>query len=314
MNLSYLDSILVKLINLRSMPRGTRSGITEDEIISLCTTTRKILLAQPTLLRLKAPVNVCGDLHGDFYDLLRIFEIGKYPPFSNYLFLGDYVDRGKQAIDIVALLFALKIKFPKNFFLLRGNHENWKLNRAYGFLDECVANYSDKTWKMINEVFRCLPLAAIIEDEIFCVHGGISPSLDSLDDIYKIKRPIDLSNSGLIADLLWSDPNPNVENGDWAPSDRGIGCLFGPQASSRFCMKFGFSLILRAHEVAPIGYMFPFPDDKSIVTIYSSSATPDVKSGAFLRIDEDLNCEFSIFSAMEEEKSPNAQNLENTSA
>ncbi|EAX96289.1 Ser/Thr protein phosphatase, putative [Trichomonas vaginalis G3] len=289
-NRNHLDSIILKLVKLRYEPPGTRSGITESEIIELCISVRKILLKQPSLLRLEAPVVICGDIHGEFYDLLRIFETMKYPPATNYLFLGDFVDRGKQAIDVVALLFAFKIKFPNNFFLLRGNHENWKTNYHYGFLEECILNYSEKIWKIINEVFRCLPFAAIIDDQIFCVHGGISTSINSLEEIEDIKRPKDVSSHGIIANFLWSDPNANLLDGNWIPSDRGIGILFGPVATSRFCQKFGFSLIVRAHEVAPQGYNFPFQNDKSILTIYSSSSSSESKGAAVLSISEDLQC------------------------
>merc|ERR1719487_85968 len=126
------------------------------------------------LLEISAPVNVCGDTHGQYSDLLRLFEVGGFPPQSNYLFLGDYVDRAKQSIEVITLVMCYKIKYPESFFMLRGNHECASLNRIYGFYDECKRCYSVKLWKVFTEFFNYLPVAAIIEGRIFCVHGGLS--------------------------------------------------------------------------------------------------------------------------------------------
>jgi serine/threonine-protein phosphatase PP1 catalytic subunit len=172
------------------------------------------------LIELEAPLKVCGilfffhfkgDVHGQYYDLLRLFEYGGFPPESNYLFLGDYVDRGSQSIETIILLFSYKIKYPENFFLLRGNHECAAINKIYGFFDECKRRYSPKLWKLFTEAFNCMPIAALIDEKIFCMHGGLSPDLDSLDLIKKINRPTDIPESGLMCDLLWSDPDESVE-------------------------------------------------------------------------------------------------------
>ena len=138
-----------------------------------------------------------GDLHGQYYDLLRLFEYGGYPPEANYLFMGDYIDRGKQSIETISLLFAYKVKYEENFFLLRGNHETSSISRIYGFYDECKKRYSIKLWKLFSDCFNCLPICALIDDKIICMHGGLSPKLESLEDIARIIRPTDVPDDGI---------------------------------------------------------------------------------------------------------------------
>jgi len=122
-----------------------------------------------------------GDTHGQFYDLLRLFNLAGFPPDSNYLFLGDYVDRGRHSIEVMCLLLAYKIKYPENFFILRGNHETDSISWMYGFYDECKRKYSVKLWKAFVDLFNCLPVAALINEKILCMHGGISRNLKSFD-------------------------------------------------------------------------------------------------------------------------------------
>ena len=140
-----------------------------------------------------------GDVHGQYHDLLRLFDHGGFPPSSNYLFMGDYVDRGKQSMETISLLLAYKIKYPENFFLLRGNHESASINRIYGFYDECKRRYSVKLWKTFTDCFNCLPVAALIDDRILCMHGGLSPDLTTLDQIKSIARPTDVPDTGCLS-------------------------------------------------------------------------------------------------------------------
>lgn len=231
--------------------------MTEQEVRGLCLKSREIFLQQPILLELEAPLIICGmyfstyincppihyqhtmklvkfflgDIHGQYTDLLRLFEYGGFPPCANYLFLGDYVDRGKQSLETICLLLAYKIKYPENFFLLRGNHECASINRIYGrqnraslcsqtvytnfafilgFYDECKRRYNIKLWKTFTDCFNCLPIAAIIDEKIFCCHGGLSPDLQNMDQIRRIMRPTDVPDTGLLCDLLWSDPDKDV--------------------------------------------------------------------------------------------------------
>ena len=188
-----------------------------------------------------------GDIHGQYSDLLRLFEYGGFPPEANYLFLGDYVDRGKQSLETICLLLAYKIKYPENFFLLRGNHESASINRIYGFYDECKRRFNVRLWKIFTDCFNCLPVAALIDDRILCMHGGISPELTSLDQIRNISRPMDIPESGLVCDLLWSDPSGDVKG--WGVNDRGVSYTFGADTVAEFLQKNDMDLICRAHQV-----------------------------------------------------------------
>lgn len=158
-----------------------------------------MFLSQPMLLELEAPINIWGDIHGQYQDMLRLFEKAGFPPDANYLFLGDYVDRGKQSLETICLLLAYKIKYPVNIFLLRGNHESDTVNRIYGFYDECKRRLSIKIWKTFVDIFNTMPVAAIISDKIFCCHGGLSPDLKQMDLIRKIARPTNVPDSGNIS-------------------------------------------------------------------------------------------------------------------
>lgn len=130
---------------------------------------------------------------------IRLFEYGGLPPKANYLFLGDYVDdRGKQSLETICLLLAYKIKYPENFFLLRGNHECASINRIYGFYDECKRRFNVRLWKAFTDSFNCLPVAALIDDKILCMHGGLSPELANLDQIRILPRPTAIPDTGLL--------------------------------------------------------------------------------------------------------------------
>merc|ERR1719232_366073 len=199
-------------------------------------------MAQPILLELEAPIKIVGDIHGQYHDLLRLFEHGGFPPEKNYLFLGDYVDRGKQSLEVIILLLVYKVMYPENFFVLRGNHECAAINRIYGFYDECKRRFSIKLWKAFTDVFNCLPVAAIVDDKIFCVHGGLSPSLRSKQQITEHRRPCDVPDVGLICDFLWADPDACTQG--WAESERGVSYTFGSDVVSKFLEDHDFDLMV----------------------------------------------------------------------
>jgi serine/threonine-protein phosphatase PP1 catalytic subunit len=244
-------------------------------------------------LEIQAPITICGDTHGQYTDLLRLFEVGGHPPDTNYLFLGDYVDRGRQSIETICLLMAYKIKNPVNFFLLRGNHECASINRIYGFYDECKKRYSVKLWKLFTDLFNEFPVAACIDDKILLVHGGLSPDLNTLDQLAKLKRPTDIPETGLLCDILWSDPESSQKS--WNENDRGVSYTFNEKVLTKFLDNNNLDLLCRAHQVVEEGY--EFFGDKELVTIFSA---PNYcgefdNSAAIMAVDENLMCSFKIF-------------------
>ena len=301
-----VDEIINKLLQSRKFKPGYKVQLEENEIKWLCYKSRDIFMSQPILLELEAPINICGDIHGQYYDMLRLFEYGGYPPESNYLFLGDYVDRGQQSIEAVCLLLAYKIKFPDNFFMTRGNHECASINRIYGFYDECKKKYSVKLWKIFTDCFNCLPVAALLDDSILCMHGGLSQELEKVEQIKNILRPSDVPEQGLLCDLLWSDPDEASEG--YGANDRGVSVTFGPKVVEDFLKKNDLDLICRAHQVVEEGY--EFFAGRQLVTVFSA---PNYcgefdNSGAMMKIDENLICSFQILKPMTELANINVNN------
>ncbi|KAJ6811925.1 serine/threonine-protein phosphatase PP1 [Iris pallida] len=292
MDEGLLDDIIRRLLDARNGRTARQVHLTEAEIRQLCLTSKEVFLGQPNLLELEAPIKICGDIHGQYSDLLRLFEYGGFPPEANYLFLGDYVDRGKQSIETICLLLAYKIKYPENFFLLRGNHECASINRIYGFYDECKRRFNVRLWKVFTDCFNCLPVAALIDEKILCMHGGLSPTLNNLDQIRNITRPVDVPDQGLLCDLLWSDPDKDIEG--WGENDRGVSYTFGPDTVSEFLEKMNLELICRAHQVVEDGY--EFFAKRQLVTIFSA---PNYcgefdNAGAVMSVDDTLTCSFQI--------------------
>ncbi|KAG6417567.1 hypothetical protein SASPL_119750 [Salvia splendens] len=296
---ALLDDIINRLLEFRNARTVRQVQLSENEIRSLCTTSREIFLSQPVLLELEAPIKICGDIHGQYGDLLRLFEYGGFPPEANYLFLGDYVDRGKQSLETICLLLAYKIKYPENFFLLRGNHECASINRIYGFYDECKRRFNVRLWKVFTDCFNCIPVAAVIDDKILCMHGGLSPDLTDLDQIRNLPRPSDVPDSGLLCDLLWSDPSREMKG--WGMNDRGVSYTFGADKVAEFLMQRDMDLVCRAHQALLLPFLvvedgYEFFADRQLVTIFSA---PNYcgefdNAGAMMSVDESLMCSFQI--------------------
>lgn len=293
-----IEDLIQRLLDAGYSGKRTKSVcLKNQEIAMICSAAREIFLSQPPLLELSAPVKIVGDVHGQYTDLIRIFSKCGFPPAANYLFLGDYVDRGKQSLETILLLLCYKIKYPENFFLLRGNHECAQITRQYGFYDECKRRTTLKTWKIFIDTFNTLPIAAIIAQKIFCVHGGLSPVLNSMDEVRNIRRPTDVPDFGLLNDLLWSDPadSPN----EWEDNERGVSYCFNQVAINKFLARFQFDLVVRAHMVVEDGY--EFFNDRSLVTVFSA---PNYCGefdnwGAVMSVSEELLCSFELLDPLD---------------
>ena len=292
-----IDDMITRLIDAGYTSKIPKPALKVPEIMAICQAAREVFLSQPTLIELSPPVKIVGDTHGQYQDLLRLFEMCGFPPAANYLFLGDYVDRGKQSLETILLLLCYKIKYPENFFLLRGNHECANVTRVYGFYDECKRRLNIKVWKTFIDVFNTLPIAAIVASKIFCVHGGLSPSLSSMDDIRRIERPTGVPDYGLLNDLLWSDPSDTAL--DWEDNERGVSYCFGKAVIQQFLGQYDFDLICRAHMVVEDGY--EFWNERTLVTIFSA---PNYcgefdNFGAVMSVSEDLLCAFELLKPLD---------------
>ncbi|KAG9336087.1 hypothetical protein JZ751_002434 [Albula glossodonta] len=360
-----VDSLISRLLEVRGCRPGKIVQMTEAEVRGLCIKSREIFLSQPILLELEAPLKICGcpdwfgrddraggdlhcvralgspcvillhllglvsrsgDIHGQYTDLLRLFEYGGFPPEANYLFLGDYVDRGKQSLETICLLLAYKIKYPENFFLLRGNHECASINRIYGFYDECerctqTCTRAHTHTSSINRIYG-------FNDECerrtqTCAHTHTRTS--SINRIYgfysECERRTPAHNQSLprpavnganppdheadrcpryrwlLCDLLWSDPDKDVQG--WGENDRGVSFTFGADVVSKFLNRHDLDLICRAHQVVEDGY--EFFAKRQLVTLFSA---PNYcgefdNAGGMMSVDESLMCSFQILKPSE---------------
>lgn len=261
----------------------------------LCAKAIELLATEPNVVQVTPPVTVCGDTHGQFFDLLELFAIGGQCPDTNYLFLGDYVDRGYFSLETFLLLLSLKVRFPHRMTILRGNHESRQTTQAYGFYDEVIRKYNDSAmWDLFNKVFDVLPLCGVIGGKIFCVHGGLSPILTSVEQIQRLDRKKEVPERGPICDLLWSDPEA-VSNFQLSP--RGAGYLFGDSAVKQFNRQNKLSLICRAHQLASDGYVEWF--DKKLFTVWSAPnyCYRGGNPASMLEVDPNCNTVWKMFQA-----------------
>ena len=264
--------------------------MSEAEVKKICEAAKEALSREPNVVAVRAPVTVVGDIHGQFADLVEMFAIGGNAPSTNYLFLGDYVDRGYDSVETVCTVMAMKARWPNRVTLLRGNHESRQITQVYGFYDECLRKYGNaNVWRSITDAFDHLPLAAVIENQIFCPHGGLSPSLDTLEHVRELDRNQEVPHEGPMCDLLWSDPDDRC---GWGISPRGAGYTFGQDISEEFNRTNGLNLIARAHQLVQEGY--EWAHEKAVVTIFSA---PNYcyrcgNRGAIMEVDEHVHREF----------------------
>uniref|UniRef100_A0A2P2HYS1 Serine/threonine-protein phosphatase n=1 Tax=Hirondellea gigas TaxID=1518452 RepID=A0A2P2HYS1_9CRUS len=239
----------------------------ENDLKLLCSLVCDLLLEEGNVQPVSSPVTVCGDIHGQYYDLEELFRTGGQIPDTNYIFMGDFVDRGYYSLETLTRLLALKVKWPHKITLLRGNHESRQITQVYGFYDECQNKYGNaNAWKYCCQVFDLLTVAAIIDDKVFCVHGGLSPEINTLDQIRTIERNQEIPHKGAFCDLVWSDPEDMHRS--WATSPRGAGYLFGERVVNQFMTTNNLTLMCRAHQLVNEGIKFLF--NEQLVTVWSA--------------------------------------------
>ncbi|KZL70954.1 protein phosphatase 2A (calcineurin-like phosphoesterase) [Colletotrichum tofieldiae] len=348
----------------------------ERAMKELCELVKEVLMEESNIQPVCTPVTICGDIHGQFYDLLELFRVAGgmpgetrveapktattvispedieppteitnprlkkkvknagSPPAdeeddddaaaadtsatsradsavevsassqsaeTRFVFLGDFVDRGYFSLETFTLLMCLKAKYPDRIVLVRGNHESRQITQVYGFYEECQQKYGNASvWKACCHVFDFLVLAAIVDGELLCVHGGLSPEIRTIDQIRVVARAQEIPHEGAFCDLVWSDPE-DVET--WAISPRGAGWLFGDKVATEFNHVNGLKLIARAHQLVNEGYKYHFPQN-SVVTVWSA---PNYcyrcgNVASIMTVDKDMNPKFSIFSAVPDDQ------------
>ncbi|KAL4806806.1 Metallo-dependent phosphatase-like protein [Aspergillus unguis] len=341
--------------------------LSEPHMKQLCEIVKEYMMEESNIQPVSTPVTVCGDIHGQFYDLLELFRVsggmpdaslaeppkttgvitsedieppttitdpelrkklGKNPESAdddedaadagekdqssssgpsdiavnrNFVFLGDYVDRGYFSLETLTLLLCLKAKYPDRVTLVRGNHESRQITQVYGFYEECLQKYGNASvWKACCQVFDFMTLGAIIDGRVLCVHGGLSPEIRTLDQVRVVARAQEIPHEGAFCDLVWSDPD-DVET--WAVSPRGAGWLFGDKVADEFCHVNDLTLIARAHQLVNEGYKYHF-NNNNVVTVWSA---PNYcyrcgNLASVCEIGEDLKPSFKLFSAVADDQ------------
>ncbi|KAL8270594.1 hypothetical protein Esti_005493 [Eimeria stiedai] len=275
----------------------------KEDCLEIVRKVTEVVSNEPNLLRLNDPITVVGDIHGQYYDLLKLLDVGGDPDTTQYLFLGDYVDRGSFSIEVLLLLFAIKLNHPSRVWLLRGNHECRQMTSFFNFRDECECKYDMSVYYAFMEAFDALPLAAVINGKFLAVHGGLSPELKVLSQIGGINRFQEPPRGGLFCDLLWADPLDEAKEdqgmqivqgaeGAFFPNDvRGCSYFFAYTAASTFLDRNGLLSVLRAHEAQLEGYKMHQTNSKTgfptVITIFSAPNYCDVynNKGAVLKFE-----------------------------
>jgi diadenosine tetraphosphatase ApaH/serine/threonine PP2A family protein phosphatase len=243
-----------------------KGPIPERTVTKLLMRLMEVLNQENNVLLVSSPIFIVGDIHGQLDDLLELFrttgsitENGdlNFVP-KNYLFLGDYVDRGYHGLNTFLYLAALKLEFPSQIWLPRGNHESRQVSSRYGLYNEIILNYGAAgLWMMVNDCFDLLPVGALVDQDVFCVHGGLSPQIPLIEKVSLLDRLVELPASGPLADLCWSDPENVTE---WRENPRGAGYLFGPEQMTKFTRINRLQFVARSHQLCQEGFAIYFGD------------------------------------------------------
>lgn len=284
-----LDKCIEMLYNRKLLPEVT--------IQALCNKLKELLAQESNVVYIQTPVTVVGDIHGQFHDLIEIFKIGGFAPDTNYLFLGDYVDRGMFSVETITLLICLKLRYPSRINLIRGNHELRQITQNYGFYTECHRKYGadSRVWQYFTDMFDYLILSVVINNEIFCVHGGLSPNVHHIDQIKLVDRYREIPHEGAMADLVWLDPDDEIQEFQLSP--RGAGYIFGVDVVKKFLVMNGMQKILRAHQLCDEGYQIYF---NGLVTTVWSAPNYCYRCGNKASILEIYDSKQSFFNVFEE--------------
>lgn len=312
MEKSQIHQVIYNILTSCMNSKLNQTAFPSDEtIIKIIKAAQNIFKKESSLLKLQGNFVVVGDIHGNIDDLLRIFEKRGYPPTTNYLFLGDYVDRGTHSIEVIILLFCLKILYPDSLYMIRGNHECQSVTTVYGFKKDCSLRFKssddysgfsiyeegNKVYKKFMKCFMYLSYVAVINDSYFCVHGGISPYLESLDDIDELYKPMISADSELATDLVWSDPLKSADG--FQHSTRGAGYYFNDKKLNKFLKRNGLKKLIRSHESCMDGVDFPL---ENCVTVFSNTDYCGMYNKMAIAI---INQDSNDFSS---ESSPSASN------
>ena len=242
----------------------------ESLLTDLCKVITDMFTREPIVLNIDSNCIVMGDIHGHILDLFRVLNKFGTPEKNTYLFLGDLVDRGEFSIETVTLIFILKALYPKNVFIIRGNHEFPAMFQFNGFSKQVEETYGNHTVTYaFSQAFTVMPLAAKVFNKIFCVHGGIGEGFTTTDDLYRLQRPILSYERDPVMSAVWSDPNSTIFENNFLISPRGLGYHFSKEALEEFLHKENLKLLVRGHEPCDEGFHFTF-DDK-LVTVFSAS-------------------------------------------
>ncbi|EAY00623.1 Ser/Thr protein phosphatase, putative [Trichomonas vaginalis G3] len=289
-----IDALIHNILtSVENKSHPFQNSVQVEMLYSLIEQTKGELFEEDSILHLDGDFYVVGDIHGNANDLIRILQTCGYPPDKKYLFLGDYVDRGNNSLEVICLLFALKCRYPNCVYLLRGNHEIERISNTYGFYDEAMYKFNQTLYNEITDTFNFLPFAAIVNKNIFCVHGGIGPHVDLIDSISLDEKPDDIIGENVYVDFLWSDPK-NVPL-DFIQSKRGSGYYFNSNALSRFLEKNNFKTLIRSHEMCKDGMHRPFNDDKCITVFSNTDYCGRKNHAAVAFLSKDKEIEFKKF-------------------